>query len=57
MIYYSSKEEKLQIATLKTLQEYIDELMLQQGHFREAFTLLMLVHKGVNYSFKFSYTS
>jgi hypothetical protein len=30
--------------------------MLQQGNFREAITLLILVCKGLNFSFKFSLT-
>ena len=47
----------MRIARLATLQEHLDDLMIQKGHYREAFTLLILVYKGVNFSFRFSYTS
>ena len=55
-MYYSQHEDVLRVARLKTLQEHLDELMISQGHYREAFTLIILVFKGVNFSFKFSFS-
>ena len=55
ILYYSSDEETLKIAQLRSLHSYLDELMIQKGLFREAFILLILIYKGVNYSFQFSY--
>lgn len=48
-------KEALQLGRLKTLSEYIDELMIQRSAFREALSLLVLVSRGINYSFRFSY--
>lgn len=46
---------QLQIGRLKTLEDYVDELMIQKSAFREALSLLVLVSRGINYSFRFSY--
>jgi hypothetical protein len=45
----------IQLGRLKNLDEELDELMIQKCAFREAFSLLVLVSKGINYSFNFSY--
>lgn len=45
----------IQLGRLRNLDEELDELMIQRCAFREAFSLLVLVSKGINYSFNFSY--
>lgn len=46
---------QLQLGKLKTLGDYIDELMIQKSAYREALSILVLVSRGMNYSFRFSY--
>lgn len=45
----------MQIGHLKSLSAYIDELMVQRNAYREALSLLVLVGRGINYSFRFTY--
>jgi hypothetical protein len=46
---------QLQLGKLKTLEDYVDELIIQKSAYREALSLLVLVSRGINYSFRFSY--
>lgn len=46
----------LQEGRLRGLEEELEELLVGRSAYREAFALLVLVARGMNYSYRFSYT-
>jgi hypothetical protein len=55
ILYITLDDGVVKCATLRTLPSYMHELMIQNADFYAAFILLILVYKGVNFSFFFSY--
>ena len=47
--------DQISLVSHRPLQSQIDELILNKCAYREAFSLLVLVAKGNNYSYNFSY--